>query len=88
MATFSHIVVVLAISVVVLLPVSTMAAEYVVGGNSGWTTGYNYTAWAQGKVFYVGDKLGEMFKLVYFLLYFSKKYFIMQTNFTKLFVCL
>ncbi|GJY59078.1 putative cupredoxin [Tanacetum coccineum] len=57
MVTFSHIVVVLAISVVVLLPASTMAAEYVVGGDSGWTTDYNYTAWAQGKVFYVGDKL-------------------------------
>ncbi|GKE10707.1 putative cupredoxin, partial [Tanacetum coccineum] len=54
---FSHMVVVLSISVVVMLPASTMAAKYVVGGDSGWTTDYNYTAWAQGKVFYVGDKL-------------------------------
>ncbi|PWA39908.1 cupredoxin [Artemisia annua] len=53
MVTFSHIVIVLTISVVVLLPASTMAAEYVVGGDSGWTIDYNYTAWAQGKVFYI-----------------------------------
>ncbi|PWA95464.1 cupredoxin [Artemisia annua] len=57
MATFSHIVVVLAISIVVVLPASTMAAEYVVGGDSGWTTDYNYTAWAEDKVFYVNDTL-------------------------------
>ncbi|KAM0045401.1 putative Phytocyanin domain, cupredoxin [Helianthus debilis subsp. tardiflorus] len=57
MATFSHMVVVLAISVAVLLPTTTMATEYVVGGDSGWTTNFDYQNWAKDKQFYVGDKL-------------------------------
>ncbi|KAL7597186.1 hypothetical protein Lser_V15G28593 [Lactuca serriola] len=56
MATFTHIVL-LVISVVVLLPSTTMAAEYVVGDDSGWTINYDYQVWAKDKVFYVGDKL-------------------------------
>ena len=59
MATFSHIVVVFAIAVAVLLPATTMATDYMVGDDSGWTTNYDYQAWAKGKVFHVGDKLGE-----------------------------
>ncbi|KAI3791640.1 hypothetical protein L2E82_05499 [Cichorium intybus] len=56
MATFTHIVV-FAILAVVLLPATTMATDYVVGDDSGWTTNYDYQAWAKDKVFYVGDKL-------------------------------
>ncbi|KAJ9555125.1 hypothetical protein OSB04_009739 [Centaurea solstitialis] len=56
MATFSHIVVVFAIAVV-LLPATTMATDYVVGDESGWTTNYDYQAWAKGKTFCVGDNL-------------------------------
>ncbi|KAK4398120.1 UNVERIFIED_CONTAM: Lamin-like protein [Sesamum radiatum] len=33
------------------------ATDYVVGDESGWTLGVNYTAWAEGKEFYVGDRL-------------------------------
>nr|XP_043623701.1 uncharacterized protein LOC122595410 [Erigeron canadensis] len=57
MANFSHIVAVLAISVLVLLPVTTLATEFVVGDSSGWTTNFDYQTWAKDKVFYVGDKL-------------------------------
>jgi hypothetical protein len=34
------------------------AAQYTVGESSGWTTGRDYTAWAGGKKFKVGDSLG------------------------------
>ncbi|KAI3468841.1 hypothetical protein Pfo_025504 [Paulownia fortunei] len=33
------------------------ATDYVVGDNAGWKLGVNYTAWAEGKDFFVGDKL-------------------------------
>nr|KAJ0198951.1 hypothetical protein LSAT_V11C600311490 [Lactuca sativa] len=57
MATFNHLVLVFAILVVVLLPSTIMATEYVVGDASGWTINYDYQVWAKNKVFYVGDKL-------------------------------
>ncbi|KAL4591904.1 hypothetical protein LXL04_004879 [Taraxacum kok-saghyz] len=56
MATFSHIVV-FAIFAMVLLSSTTMATEYVVGDENGWTVNYDYTTWTKNKVFYVGDKL-------------------------------
>ncbi|KAL0324387.1 UNVERIFIED_CONTAM: protein TPX2 [Sesamum calycinum] len=33
------------------------ATDYVVGDNAGWKLGVNYTAWAEGKDFFVGDRL-------------------------------
>ncbi|KAH6778939.1 hypothetical protein C2S52_010176 [Perilla frutescens var. hirtella] len=33
------------------------AVDYVVGDDAGWKLNVNYTAWAQGKEFYVGDRL-------------------------------
>ncbi|GLT51547.1 hypothetical protein SLA2020_249500 [Shorea laevis] len=33
------------------------AADYVVGGSSGWTQGVDYGTWVQGKTFNVGDNL-------------------------------
>lgn len=33
--------------------------EHIVGDESGWTINFDYQAWAQGKVFHVGDKLGK-----------------------------
>lgn len=35
----------------------TFGADYVVGDDAGWKLNVNYTAWAQGKEFHVGDKL-------------------------------
>lgn len=31
-----------------------------VGDDQGWTTNYDYQAWAKGKEFHVGDKLGKL----------------------------
>ncbi|KAJ9173496.1 hypothetical protein P3X46_016619 [Hevea brasiliensis] len=36
---------------------SILATEFVVGDETGWTTNFDYQAWAQGKEFHVGDKL-------------------------------
>ncbi|CAN6238832.1 unnamed protein product [Urochloa humidicola] len=33
------------------------ATDYVVGDSSGWTSGVDYTTWAKGKTFNVGDSL-------------------------------
>ncbi|KAK6944182.1 Phytocyanin domain [Dillenia turbinata] len=43
--------------VAVVLPSLAMATEYIVGDASGWTILYDYQAWAEDKVFHVGDKL-------------------------------
>ncbi|GMN66817.1 hypothetical protein TIFTF001_035908 [Ficus carica] len=42
---------------VILLPSIAFATEYVVGDDKGWTTNFDYQAWAKNKVFYVGDTL-------------------------------
>ncbi|KAJ1409090.1 Phytocyanin domain [Sesbania bispinosa] len=46
----------LAISMVLLSSVA-MATDYVVGDTNGWKTDFNYTQWAQDKVFRVGDNI-------------------------------
>ncbi|KAM0046093.1 putative Phytocyanin domain, cupredoxin [Helianthus debilis subsp. tardiflorus] len=38
---------------------------FVVGDEKGWTLNFDYQAWAMGKKFYVGDKLGTLIRLVY-----------------------
>eukprot|EP00258_Populus_trichocarpa_P010948 XP_002319147.2 mavicyanin [Populus trichocarpa] len=43
--------------VTIILPTLTMAAEHIVGDDKGWTVNFNYTTWASGKVFHVGDTL-------------------------------
>lgn len=35
------------------------ATDYTVGDSSGWSSGVDYTTWASGKTFAVGDNLGE-----------------------------
>ena len=40
------------------------AKDYTVGDSSGWTSGVDYTTWASGKTFAVGDNLGEYVLLV------------------------
>ncbi|KAG6751676.1 hypothetical protein NC652_030767 [Populus alba x Populus x berolinensis] len=34
-----------------------LATEHMVGDKTGWTLGFNYETWAQGKAFHVGDTL-------------------------------
>ncbi|XP_050378243.1 blue copper protein 1b-like [Argentina anserina] len=36
---------------------SILATNYIVGDDEGWTTGFDYQVWAQGKMFVVGDNL-------------------------------
>jgi hypothetical protein len=48
----------LAISMVLFSSIA-MATDYVVGDEKGWTVDFNYTQWAQDKVFRVGDNLGK-----------------------------
>ncbi|KAG4912733.1 hypothetical protein JHK86_053166 [Glycine max] len=45
-----------AVSMVLLSSVA-MATDFTVGDGTGWTVDFNYTAWAEGKVFRVGDTL-------------------------------
>ncbi|KAL6348920.1 hypothetical protein AAG906_033576 [Vitis piasezkii] len=42
----------------VFLP-SILGKEFIVGDSTGWTTNFDYQAWAQDKHFQVGDKLAH-----------------------------
>ncbi|KAA3453579.1 blue copper protein-like [Gossypium australe] len=42
---------------VLCMVVPSLAAVYTVGDASGWTTGFDYSTWTQGKTFKVGDTL-------------------------------
>lgn len=48
---------VLTCAVLLMMPSEVSAVRYIVGGNMGWTSNVNYTVWAQGKHFYLGDWL-------------------------------
>ncbi|XP_062147925.1 blue copper protein 1b-like [Alnus glutinosa] len=45
------------LAIVAILVPSILAVEFMVGDDQGWTTNYDYQAWAKGKEFHVGDKL-------------------------------
>ncbi|OWM88846.1 mavicyanin-like [Punica granatum] len=40
-----------------LLPSIALATQHIVGDEQGWTTNFDYQAWAASKVFRVGDSL-------------------------------
>ncbi|XP_048234311.1 blue copper protein 1a [Ricinus communis] len=44
---------------VAIVPMFSLAKEYIVGDETGWTIAFDYQAWAQGKDFRGGDKLGK-----------------------------
>ncbi|KAL2532046.1 Lamin-like protein [Abeliophyllum distichum] len=44
-------------AVVLMMPPEVSAVRYIVGASMGWTSNVNYTVWAQGKQFYLGDWL-------------------------------
>ena len=49
------------LAVVAVLVPSVSAVEFIVGDEKGWTNiNTDYQAWAQGKEFHVGDKLGKI----------------------------
>ncbi|XP_062025427.1 blue copper protein 1a-like [Rosa rugosa] len=51
----SHFFIILAILAIVTP--SILASDFIVGDDKGWTNTVDYQAWAQGKLFYVGDNL-------------------------------
>ena len=53
----SRVVLMLSISMVLLSSVA-IATDHIVGDDKGWTVNFDYTQWAQDKVFRVGDNLG------------------------------
>jgi hypothetical protein len=60
------------IAIVAVFVPSILATEHMVGDKTGWTLGFNYQTWAQGKAFYVGDTLGSstLFKQTAFIFYY------------------
>lgn len=51
---------ILVVIATIFLPTIALAEEFVVGDDHGWTTGFDYKAWAADKTFQVGDKLGKL----------------------------
>lgn len=45
--------------VMLCFAVPSLATVYTVGDSAGWTLGVDYTTWASGKTFNVGDSLGN-----------------------------
>ncbi|KAL4378558.1 hypothetical protein GQ457_02G029820 [Hibiscus cannabinus] len=43
--------------VALMAPPISLAEDFVVGDDAGWSLGVDYDAWAQGKQFFVGDNL-------------------------------
>lgn len=52
---------------IVLAP--ALATDYMVGDDAGWKLDYNYTEWAKGKDFHVGDTISKFFFFSFFFLY-------------------
>ncbi|XP_074561495.1 basic blue protein-like [Curcuma longa] len=58
MAPWQRLLAALAVAAVATLPVLSLAADIIVGGSAdGWRPGVNYTEWAEGMEFIVGDRL-------------------------------
>jgi hypothetical protein len=51
------------ITLLILMLATPLAygAQHTVGGTNGWTTGEDYTTWATGQTFVVGDTLCKFF---------------------------
>lgn len=45
--------------VAIVVPGIVTATEFIVGDEDGWQSGIDYGDWTVGKVFQVGDKLGN-----------------------------
>ena len=44
---------------VTFFPAISMATDFIVGDEVGWTVGFDYQTWTANKVFRVGDKLSK-----------------------------
>ncbi|XP_051114743.1 blue copper protein 1a-like [Andrographis paniculata] len=47
----------LMVMTMVVISTPALSTDYIVGDGSGWKLNFNYTAWAEGKDFHVGDRL-------------------------------
>ncbi|KAL2516951.1 uclacyanin 1 [Abeliophyllum distichum] len=47
---------------VAMVATPSLSTDYMVGDDAGWKVGFNYTSWAQGKTFHVGDTLTFMYQ--------------------------
>ena len=65
----------LAVSMVLLSSVA-MATDYIVGDDKGWALDFNYSQWAQDKVFRVGDSLGKYRSFLFLFLFSGIKLFV------------
>ena len=59
MASKHMLAVAVALAVVFLPLLAASAAVHPVGDGTGWTLGFDYTAWSESKQFTVGDALGS-----------------------------
>lgn len=60
----------LVVAMMAAVAAPVFGADYVVGDEAGWKLNVNYTAWAQGKEFHVGDRLStSRFILYLFAMY-------------------
>lgn len=57
----------LAVMIALMSAAPAFGTDYVVGDDWGWTLGFDYTAWAQGKQFWVGDTIRKFILLFIFL---------------------
>ncbi|KAH7847912.1 hypothetical protein Vadar_031545 [Vaccinium darrowii] len=51
-----------ALAVVAVAFPSTLATDWYIGDSRGWSLNVNYTEWASGKTFYIGDQLIFLYK--------------------------
>ncbi|KAF5175301.1 Uclacyanin [Thalictrum thalictroides] len=56
-------------AIAVIVGQLTLAKEFIIGDDKGWTTKFNYQAWAADKNFRVGDKLGKLSDILTFFKY-------------------
>lgn len=49
------------------------AKEHIVGGSNGWSQSVDYSSWASGETFNVGDTLGKFVIFIYLFFFFFWK---------------
>ncbi|TXG66370.1 hypothetical protein EZV62_007645 [Acer yangbiense] len=54
---FNRVCILFLVAAAMSFPIMSSATEFIVGDDSGWTLGFDYQAWAEGKNFQVGDKI-------------------------------
>jgi hypothetical protein len=67
------------ITLLILMLATPLAygAQHTVGGTNGWTTGEDYTTWANGQTFVVGDTLCKFFSSSSYYYYVDISFFVL-----------